>query len=86
MLQLEPHVEMSNTVLKMHLQRHSSFVLTHDVQDVVSDFSRSDDALLGVCLQNVQHGLQLVQSAVLTLLTDELSTYRLEKRHMHIHS
>lgn len=77
---------MSNTVLKMHLESHSSFVLTHDVQDVVSYFSRSDDALLCVCLQNVQHGLQLVQSAVLTLLTDELSTYRLEKRCMHIHS
>lgn len=53
--------------------------LTHDVQDVVSYLSRSDGALLGVSLQDLQHGLQLVQSAVLTLLTDELSTHRLEK-------
>lgn len=60
----------------VHLQRHRK--LTHDVQDVVSYLSRSDGALLGVSLQDIQHGLQLVQGAVLTLLTDELSTHRLE--------
>lgn len=56
-----------------------SAFLTHDVQDVVSDFSGCDGALLGVHLQNLQHGLQFVQRAVLTLLADELSTYSLKR-------
>lgn len=58
-----------------------TFTLTHDVQDVVGYLSGSDSALLGVSLQDLQHGLQLVQSAVLTLLAYELPTDRLENKH-----
>lgn len=70
----------------MHLQRDSEqkFFLTHDVQDVVSYLSGSDGALFGVCLQYFKHGLQLAQGAVLTLLTDELATHRLENTHKNI--
>lgn len=53
-------------------------ILTHDVQNVVSYLGGGDGALFGVRLQYLQHGLQLVQSAVLTLLTDELTAHRLE--------
>lgn len=63
------------------LHSQETFSLTHDVQDVVSYLSGSDSALLGVSLQNLQHGLQLVQSAVLTLLTDEPATHRLGNTH-----
>lgn len=63
------------------LKRGSELFLTHDVQDVVSYLSGSDGALFGVILKYLKHGLQLVQSAVLTLLTDELSTHRLETTH-----
>lgn len=58
---------------------------THDVQDVVSYLSGSDGALFGVRLQYLKHGLQLVQSAVLTLFADELSTHRLENTHTYTH-
>lgn len=56
----------------------SKLFLTHDVQDVVSYLCGSDGALFGVSLKNLKHGLQFVQSAVLTLLADELPTHRLE--------
>lgn len=52
--------------------------LTHDVEDIVSDLGGSDCALFGVSLQYLQHGLQLAQRAVLTLLTDELTALGLE--------
>lgn len=52
--------------------------LTHDVQNVVRYLGGCDGALFGVRLQDLQHGLQLVQSTVLTLLADELPTHRLE--------
>lgn len=61
-----------------HSDGGSQLFLTHDIQDVVSYLSGSDSALFGVSLQYLKHGLQLVQSAVLTLLTDELPTHRLE--------
>lgn len=54
-------------------------ILTHNVQNVVSYLSRGDGALFGVRLQYLEHGLQLVQSTVLTLLADELTAHRLEK-------
>lgn len=66
-------------------ERQQTLFLTHDVQDVVSYQSGSDGALFGVTLQYLEHGLQLVQGAVLTLLTDELSTHRLKNTHTTAH-
>ncbi len=64
----------------MCLQKRK-LVLTHNVQDVVGYLSGSDGALFGVSLKDLEHGLQLVQSAVLTFLADEFSTHRLKNTH-----
>jgi len=61
-------------------ETQKTWPLTHDVQDVVGDLRGGDGALFGVRLQDLEHGLQLVQGAVLTLLADELSTHRLGKK------
>lgn len=69
---------LKDVIARVFTERQQTLFLTHNVQDVVSYQSGSDGALFGVTLQYLEHGLQLVQGAVLTLLTDELSTHRLK--------